>query len=445
VKILLALGKLVAGILSGSLALLSEAANNIGDIAIICFSFIAIRIASKPADADHHYGHAKVEALAALVQTGFLLGLAVYIFATAINRLLNGAVDVVPDALSFGVLITSIIVDGSRWYSLNKIVKKTRSEALAADALNFASDIVAATFALLGLIAVHFGYWQGDALGALGVATFIAIAGFSLARRTVNALTDAAPPGLTERISAIVRAVPGVIAIDAIRLRPSGGEVLGDISIAISRTFPLERVTVIKDDLKAAIAREYPEVSMIVATRPIARDSETVLERVLLIAAKRHLPIHHLTVQEIAGLISVSFDVEIDRRMKLGLAHEIVTGLEIDVRKELGADIEVETHMEPLESRELPGQNASEKTRARIAAALAKRAAEGGMLSDVHDVRVRETPSGLVINYHCCVDPDLSVEKVHDLVDDLDHTAQEDFTNIVRVVGHAEPRGGAPV
>lgn len=439
VKVLLAAGKLVAALLSGSLALMSEAANNIGDIAITLFSFIAIKIANKPADEDHQYGHAKVEALAALIETGFLFGLAVYIVAEAISRLAERDTDVVPSALSFGVLIVSIVVDSLRWYSLNKIAKATKSEALAADALNFASDIVAATCALAGLIAVYFGHPEGDAIAALGVAGFIAVAGFALGRRTINSLTDAAPPGLTEKIRAITHAVPGVIAIDYLRLRPAGAEVQGDVGVTVPRTLPLERVSVIKDDIRAAIAQDYPEVSVTVAARPIALDDETVLERVLLIAAKRHVPIHHVIVQEIGGRTSVSFDVEIDSQMPHGQAHEIVTGLEIDVRKELGSDIEVDTHMEPLEPHELPGQDAAEEVRSKIADALAKRAAETGIISDVHNVRVRKTPAGLVVNYHCCVDPSLSVEEVHDHVDDLDHMAQADFPTIVRTVGHAEP------
>jgi len=440
VKIALAAGKLVAGLLSGSLALLSEAANNIGDIAITVFSFVAIKLANKPADDNHQYGHAKIEALAALIETGFLFGLAVYIIATSIRRL-GGAeeAEVIPSALSYGVLIVSIVVDSFRWYRLDKVAKATKSEALAADALNFASDIVASTLALVGLIGVQMGFEQGDALAALGVGLFIGVAGFGLGRRTINTLTDAAPPGLTEQIKSVVSSVPGVIALDSLRLRPSGADVFGDIAIAVPRTLPLERLTTIKEAINKAILAKYPEVSLTITARPMALDNESIIDRALLIAAKRHVPIHHIIVQEIDGRTSLSFDVELDGRMTHGQAHEIVSGLEIDMRKELGFDIEVDTHLEPLEPQELPGQNASAETRARIAQALADRAAQRDVVTDVHNIRVRETPSGLVVNYHCRVNPDLSVADVHEAVDDLDHMAQEDFPEVVRIVGHAEP------
>ncbi|HEY0145060.1 MAG TPA: cation diffusion facilitator family transporter [Methylovirgula sp.] len=437
VKTLLAIAKLVAGLMSGSLALLSEAANNIGDIAIVCFSFVAIRIANKPADDTHHYGHAKVETLAALAQTGFLLGLAVYIFATAVNRLMIGYVNVVPGALSFGVLVVSIIVDISRWYSLNKIAKKTRSEALAADALNFASDIVASTFALLGLLAVHFGFWQGDSIGALGVAVFIAIAGFNLARRTINALTDAAPPGLTESISAAALRVPGVIAVDSLRLRPVGPNVLGDISIRVPRTLPQDGVTAIKGNVSAAIAATHPDVELTVETTPVALDDESVVERLLLIAAKRHVAIHHVIVQQVCGKIALSCDIEVDGTMPLGQAHSIASGLEAEARKELGPDIEIDTHIEPLEPRELAGEDAPGETRVAIANALSAAASDG--IEDIHNVRARKTASGLVVNYHCRADPRASVAAVHQAVDALEHRVREEFPAIARLVGHAEP------
>jgi cation diffusion facilitator family transporter len=440
VKVFLAAGKLVAGLLSGSLALLSEAANNLGDVAIVLFSFIAIKIANKPADADHPYGHAKVESLAALIETGFLFALMIYISAEAIKRLTGREeTEVVPSTLSFGVLIVSIMIDSARWYSLNRIARATRSEALAADALNFASDIVAATLAMLGLVAVHFGYPQGDALAALGVAIFIGVAGVGLGKRTIDSLTDAAPPGLTDQIKAIANSIPGVISVKSLRLRPAGAEVLGDVSFAVARTLPLERVIMIKEQIRAAVTDRYPEVSMTITPHPVALDNETVLERVLLIAAKRHVPVHHIIVQEIGGRTSVSFDVEIDSQMPHGEAHEIVSGLELEIRKELGSDIEVDTHVEPLEPHELPGHDAAPEVRAEIAAALIKRAASAGTITDVHNVRVRETPAGLVVNYHCRVDPRLSVESVHDHVDDLDHMTQGDFPSIVRIVGHAEP------
>ena len=438
VSALMTVAKFAAGIASGSLAVLSEAGHNLGDVAATILTYFAIRIANKPADDDHQFGHAKVEALAALVETGFLFALATYIVIEAFSRLTSHDISIEPTPIVFAVLLLSMIVDFVRWLSLKRIAAITKSEALAADALHFSSDIVSSGLALCGIAAAFYGYPKGDALAALGLALFIGVAGFRIGRRTVNALVDTAPKGLTAQIRSIAQSVPGVIEVEAIRLRPAGAEVFGDIAITISRTLPLEKAAAIEANVAAAIAAGHPGAALTVTSRPIALDDETILERVLLIAAKRHAPVHHVTMQEIGGRTSISFDVELDGRMPHGNAHEIVSGLEMEIGREVGPDIEVESHIEPLEPRLLKGQPVPEDIRAELAFVL-KELSATGPIRDVHSVRVRKTPDGLVVNYHCRVSPYLSVGEVHDYVDALDHKMRGAFPGIFRIVGHAEP------
>ncbi len=439
VSALLTAGKLAAGLASGSLALLSEAASNLADVATTIITYLAIRVANKPADDIHQFGHGKVEALAALVETGFLFAMATYILIEAVKRLSGHDVSVEPGIAAFGILVVSIVVDLLRWRSLDRIAKATKSEALAADALHFSSDIVSSGLALLGLVAAHYGYPQGDALAALGVACFIAVAGYSIGRRTVDTLLDAAPKGLARQIEAVARDVPGVIEVETLRLRPAGGEVLGDMAIKVARTLPLEKLAAIKASLAEAIGTSFPDVTLTITTQPIALGDETVVDRVLLAAARRHLQVHHFTLQDIGGRTSVSFDVELDGRMAHAHAHELVSQLEQEVRQELGAEIEVETHIEPLELRQLEGHDAPRPIKAEIATALQRNLPAIGAIRDVHEVRVRDTPAGLVVNYHCRVDPTLSVEAVHAEVDALERSIRASYKEIVRIVGHAEP------
>ncbi len=439
VSALMTAAKFAAGLASGSLAVLSEAGHNLADVATTALTYFAIRIANKPADEEHQFGHAKVEALAALVETGFLFALAVFIMIEAFARLFGHATKIEANSFAFGVLIASIIVDLVRWRSLKRIAATTKSDALAADALHFSSDIVSSALALCGIAAARCGYPQGDALAALGLALFIAVAGFQIGRRTVNTLVDAAPKGLASQIRSIAQTVPGVIKVETLRLRPAGAEVFGDIAFTVSRTLPLEKAAAIEANVAAAIAAQHPEVAVTVAVQPVALDDETMLERVLLIAAKRRVPVHHVTIQEIEGRTAISFDVELDGRMTLGNAHEIVSGLEREIGRELGPGIEVETHIEPLEPRPLQGHDAPPETRAEIAHALAKMVSGTGPIRDVHSVRVRTTPDGLVVNYHCLVSPYLSVDEVHEHVDELDRKMRAAFAGTVKIVGHAEP------
>ena len=439
VKLGLTLAKFLAALLSGSLALLSEAGNNLGDVGVTLMSFFAIRWAAKPADDDHHFGHGKVEALAALIQTGFLVALAAFILIEGVKRLGSDGGDVEPGVFAFGVLLVSLFVDTARWLSLRRVAEATRSDALAADALNFATDIVASALALVGLLVARAGYPRADALAAIGVAIFVATAGFRLGAKTVATLIDAAPAGLDQPIRAIVAAEPGVIGIDHLRLRPVGSDVLGEIGLRVSRTLTLDRVAAIRHAVADAVRRAHPDVNVAVTTEPVALDDETVVERVLLIANRRRIPIHHVTVQTLAARKSVSFDAEVDGRMPLGRAHEVVTALEEAIADDLGPDYEVESHIEPLEISELDGRDADGTVRDMVQTALRRGAPDGGALHDVHNVRVRETEAGLVVNYHCLVDPALSVDTVHAHVDRLDRQVRADCGAVVRIVGHAEP------
>jgi cation diffusion facilitator family transporter len=436
---LLALAKLIAGVLSGSLALLSESAHGLVDVGATMLTYFAVKAADKPADDEHPYGHGKIEAVAALAETGFLAALALSVLVAALARLTDKPVRIEPTGLTFAVLIVSIAVDATRWRLLATVAKETKSDALAADALHFSSDLVSSTLVLIGLIVVTAGYPHADALAALGVSLFIGIAGYRLGRRTVDTLVDTAPIGLANQIRSLVKNVPGVVGIDTVRLRPAGAKTLGEIVIAVPRTLTLERVAGIREAVGARIVENLPEAEVSVTANPRALDNETVFERVLLIAAQRKLPVHHLTVQEIGGHKSVSLDVELDGRMRHGAAHAIASDLESRIVAELGPDIEVETHIEPLEMRELAGADVAPEQSAAIVNALLRRAAETAAVRDIHSVRVRQNSVGLIVNYHCRVAPDLSVDEVHELVDKLDQLVRADHPAIIRIVGHAEP------
>lgn len=437
----LTLAKLIAALASGSLALLSEALHGLLDIGATLITYFAVRAADKPADEEHHYGHAKIEAVAALAATGLLIVLSVGVLFEAGRRLLMAEPPPVEATWPvFGVLIVAIIVDFVRWQSLAKVSRETHSDALAADALHFSSDLVASALVLMGLLATSWGFEHGDALAAVGVSVFVAIAGVRLGRRTIDTLVDRAPEGAADDIRAAVLDVPGVAAVEELRLRRAGAAILGEISLGVSRTLPGERIMQLKEEAAAAITRALPRAEVTVTANRRVLDDETALERVLLAAARKRLPIHHVTVQEIGGVKSVGLDLEVDARMSLGAAHEIASGLERAIRDELGPEVEVDTHIEPMEIEELEGQDAESETIEVIAGLLRAIAASGGEVSDIHDVRVRRTPAGLVVNYHCRVDPGRSVADVHLDVDRIDRLLLSERADIARVVGHAEPR-----
>src|SRR4029077_19908440 len=127
-------------------------------------------------------------------------------------------------------------------------------------------------------------------------------------RRTINTLTDTAPAGVSEKIAAIARQVPGIVAVERVRARPAGAVLFVDVGVAVSRTLPLDRVSAIKERLTRDIRSDVPRAEVTITTEPRALDDETVRERVMMIARNRGLAIHHVAVQTISGRLSVSAD-----------------------------------------------------------------------------------------------------------------------------------------
>lgn len=439
----LTVAKALVGLATGSLAILSEAGHSLIDLAATVMTYFAVRISSKPADDEHHYGHGKVESIAALAETALLFVLSGIVVYAAAGRLLTGAEHrVEATRWSFLVILASIVVDFLRARVLYRVAAKTSSEALEADALHFGSDMWSSIAVLVGLGGVAFGFNWADSVAALIVALFVCLAGWRLATRTLNTLTDTAPAGAADRIIAAAKKIKGVVAVDSVRARTVGATPFVDLSVGVSRTLPLDRVAILRMEIIAAIRKIMPGAEVNVAVTPRALDDETVLERVMVIARNRGLAVHHVTVQAIAGRLSVSLDLEVDGSLSLATAHETASKLETAIRDELGPEVEVETHIEPLQPIGVSGRDAPAARAAAVQTELSALAAKLGSVRDVHDVRVRDTKDGEIVNFHCRVDAGLTVRNVHDKVDELERGLRRCFPEIKRVIGHAEPKRG---
>ncbi len=436
----LTIAKGLVGIATGSLAILSEAGHSLIDLGATVMTYLAVRISGKPADAEHHYGHGKVESVSALAETALLFLLSGVVIWEAVKRLTEHEEHVViANAWAFGVIIVSIAVDFFRSRALSHTAKQTRSQALEADALHFSSDLWASLAVLIGLGGVRFGLWWADSVAALVVAMLVCIAGWRLGRRTIDTLTDVAPVGAAEQISTTAAKVPGVVRVEQVRARAVGEKTFVDLTVAVSRTLPLDRVSAIKDAVDAAIRQRMPGAEPVVITDPVALDNETLLDRVMVIARNRALAVHHVTVHDLKDRLAISLDLEVDGRLSLREAHASADALESAIAAELGASVEIDTHIEPLQPHRASGREAPPERIKAVELALAEFAADGRTLRDVHNVRVRETDEGEIVNFHCRVDPSLRVQDVHEKVDAVERALKQRSPTIKRVIGHAEP------
>jgi cation diffusion facilitator family transporter len=439
---LMTVGKLVVGLMTGSIGLMSEAAHSALDLGAALITYGAVRISDKPPDDDHPYGHGKIESVAALSETALLFATSLYIVWEAVQRLRSGNVEVEATWWSVAVIVASILIDIGRSRALSKVAKQTRSPALEADALHFSSDVLSSTVVLIGLILVWVGYPIADSIAAIGVAGFVCIAGWRLGRRTIDALIDTAPAGIAERVNDIARRTPGVVRVDRVRARPVGSTLHVDLGAGVSRTLSLERVSELKEQLSDRIRAALPDAEISVTTSAVALDDESMRERLLMIAAYHGLAIHHVTVQRLDEKLSISLDLEVEGAQSLAEAHDTASALEAAIVAEFGEGIEVDTHIEPLMAEELGSVDAPAALTAEIAASIAHIAAGHSAVIDTHDVRVRRGTGGLFISFHCTFPPDRTVDFVHQTVSEIETSLREHWPEARRILTHAEPPQG---
>jgi cation diffusion facilitator family transporter len=434
----MAAAKFVVGIAIGSLALISEALHSSVDVVATVVTWLVVRVSDRPADDEHHYGHGKIESLSALGVIAMLYVLAGGILVESWSRLTEGAPPPAVSAIPFVVLLIDIAVNFWRARALHRAARDTKSQALAADALHFASDVLGSIAVIIGLVLTAFGYRWGDAAAAIAVAVMISILGLRLGRSTVETLLDRAPQGAAEKATAAIRSVPGVVGVERLRVRMVGPTHFIDAIAEVPRTYPIDRVEQIKRTAQDAVSKALGDADLTFTAVPVARDNESVRERIMVIARNSGLAIHHVTVHDFGGKLSVSIDLEVDGEMALTAAHDIAHELERSIREAFGEDVEVDTHIEPLEP-ELPlGTDAAPGRVEAVKAALSRFAADGA-IHDIHNVRVRNTDAGEIVNFHCRAAPSMSVIKVHENVDEIERALRRAFPSIKRVISHAEP------
>jgi len=436
---LMTIMKLVVGLMTGSLGLLSEAAHSLLDMGAATLTWFAVRIGDQPADERHPYGHGKVESVSALIETGLLFVTAAWIIKEAIARLMVDVVTVETTWWSVAVMVASILIDVGRSRALFKVAKETGSLALEADALHFSSDILSSTAVLGGLGLVWLGWPRGDAVAALGVAGFVMLAGWRLGSRTIDVLVDAAPKGIAEGIEAVAAAVPGIARVDLVRARPAGPVVFAEVVIRVARTHHLERVEELRHAVIDHLAAKLPQVQPVVIAEPLALDDESITETVRVLAATRGLSVHDVGVTTINGRPHLSFDIEVDETLTIVAAHAIATEVEAALAAELGAEVAIDTHIDPRRSTAFSGTVPSQDRLNEVQAAITRGAAVDSLVESVHHLDAQEREDGLYVSFHCLFPDHSPIGQVHQATVRMEHRLREAVPGISRVVVHAEP------
>ena len=460
--------KIVVAVLTGSLGILAEAAHSGLDLVAALLTFFAVRMADRPADATHNYGHGKVENLSAFLESGLLLLTALWIIFEAIRRLIYHDQAIDASIWAFLVMIIAVLVDYTRSRALLRVARRLGSQALEADALHFKTDIWSSLIVIAGLAVVaivhtwHLPAWlgQADAVAALGVSLVVIWVSVRLARETIDALTDHAPQHIDEQIQQATQSVQNVTEVRRVRARRAGNKLFADVVIAAPRTLTFEQIHELSEQVENAVAKSVRSISpasdvdVLVHVEPIHAASETVTEQIHYLAERHDVHAHDIRVSEVNGKLEADFDLEVHADMDVQEAHQLATSLEQAILKDNPLLRRVTTHLEaPSESIErrqnVTRQHPDMTTRIiEIADGIAGK-------GSTHDVHLYQPylslagrgsgPNGheeLDLVLHTLCEPHIPLSQAHLQAEEIQRALRLAYPELGSVVIHTEPPEG---
>ena len=432
--------KLIAAFASSSLGILAEAAHSATDLVAALLTLYAVRVAVRPPDRQHQYGHGKAEHLAALAESAFLLLVSIAIGAESVHRLIDGGgTSVDPTWWVFVILGVVIALDIARATGSRRIARREHSPALAASALHFASDLAGSVAVLIGLVFVAAGVVTADAIAALFVACLVGIAAVRLMLQSVDVLMDRSSVEADEQIRAAVEGLRGV-ELRRARVRHAAGRSFADLVVGVAPDAGVTQAHATADEIEERVERALGSADVVVHVEPMTAEG-SLRERATVAAGKvpEAREIHNVRLLNVDGERELSLHVKMPRELSLTDAHGVTERLEAAIRKDVPEITRVHTHIEPLSST----RNASkprgknvEADRARIAQIV--KALTG---APPDSLEFRESPSGRIALITITVAGDVTLPEAHAIAGKVESETAAQCPGVSETIVHTEPRG----
>jgi len=438
--------KLVVGMSTRSLGILSEAAHSGLDLVAALVTLLSVRVSDKPADAEHQYGHGKVENFSAFIETGLLLLACVWIVWEAVRRLTgHHSVHIEPSMSAFVVLFLSMAVDWWRSRNLKRIADKYDSQALEADALHFSTDIFSSGVVALGLGMIWAGtHWhiswmtKADPVAALLVSVVIVYVSSRLGRRTIDALLDAAPAGYRGRVIDAALAVNGGIEVERGRIRRAGNRYFADLTVGLSRNVTFQRSEQVVTQITRSVHSILPDADVVIHSVPRETGQENIFDRIRAVASRNNFSVHDVSVQDLSGRLHVEQHLELNEKLSLKDAHDVVTVLEAEIRDNVP---EISTILTHIESEPATIESGNTVLRdAVLEQKLKPVVLEFPEVVDMHDVEIKRVRGKVYMSCHCTMSDELPLSRVHDVSTELEIRFKLAAPELFKVLIHPEPQ-----
>lgn len=263
VNLFLSVGKLLAGILGRSGAMVSDAVHSASDVFSTIIVIIGVRMSGKKSDTNHPYGHERLECVASIILATILMATGIGILLGGLRTIFSGSWEQleIPGLMALVAAVVSVVVKEWMYWYTRAAAKKINSGALMADAWHHRSDALSSVGALIGILGARMGYPVLDAVASVVICLFIEKAAFDICRDAMDKMVDkSCPDELVERMKAVVRQEEGVIDIDDMKTRLFGDKIYVDVEFSADGSKSLDVTHDIAERVHAAIEREFPAV-----------------------------------------------------------------------------------------------------------------------------------------------------------------------------------------
>lgn len=431
--------KLGVGIWTGALSLIADGLDTLFDGLANVIGVIAVRMGSRPPDAEHPYGHRKFETMAAIFIASMLFITAWELATGAVGRLLQ-PVETEVNGWSIGALIFGGVIQGlSGWWELRR-ARALQSEILVADARHTITSLYVSVAVLIGLAMVYLGYTWADPVAALLVAAVIARIGVTTVLENVPVLVDQAPLDETA-IGSVVADVEGVESFHRIRSRGTADNIAIDLHIRVDSRLSVQAANGIADEVRRRLLdlEGVHDVTVHLEAERSPESTAAVYQAIKLAADEEGVMIHESWIQQVDDQIGLHLHVGVDPQLTLAEAHEVVDGLEQKIQERLAQVTSIYTHIEAGTPEILPTARVTQGLQKQIERAVHAAAEAIPALQDPHDIQIRQVEGRLFIAAEALVDGNLSVSQAHELSTQMQELVRDSIPNVGEVLVHLEP------
>ncbi|MFN4337073.1 MAG: cation-efflux pump [Candidatus Nitrosocaldus sp.] len=440
--------EVVAGIVSNSMAVLSDGIHALFDALLTAILLIMLMLSMKPRDMEHTYGHGRLETIAGLIGGIILFTVAILIVRESLVRVID-AEAIVPSILGFYAVVVAVCVAIFRAVILAYSMHGMSARVGFYDAI---ADLGSSILALLGLVLASNGLYAADGIASIALAGMIIFLTSRLVYSSAMELTDAIDPSLVNSARKAILSIDGVKDCKDVRMRKVGRDILADVTVVLANDITFNKAHAISNEVENAVMRATSASRVMVHFEPESEHMpiEHLIEEIVsnvdgvkdvhnVVVSRARQGVEQEQKQEQAkdydtqDMMIVSMHIQVDRNLRLDEAHRVADMVEHEVKRKVKGVKDITVHIEPFMPEILTLEELKDRG---LEDRIKSIASEQGIrhLSNVYAYTCNDI---LKIDMHCSLDGEVSIEEAHDIISRVERRIRDEFDAIVTI--HVEP------